>query len=156
MSESIKYTLKHEDKDVVVELVENLKQGYYEIFVRTVNGVDYNDIQVAANALLRDLRKDGVIGFKSDKDAPFSWKDLPDGLFDDSMVATIAIDGIHLENRRTQVRDEEAILEDIKNSETKSQDDGSGLMIGLTLGVGILIGAAIGAGAAFWYNENRR
>ena len=156
MSESIKYTLKHEDKDVVVELVENLKQGYYEIFVRTGNGVDYNDIQVAANALLRDLRKGNVLGFKSGKDAPFSWKDLPDGLFDDSMVATIAIDGIHLENRRIQVRDEEAILEEMKNSETKSQDDGSGLMIGLTLGVGILIGAAIGAGAAFWYNENRR
>lgn len=156
MSESIKYTLKHETKEVVLELVENLKQGYYEIFVRTVNGVDYNDIQVAANALLRDLRKGDVLGFKSGQDAPFSWKDLPDGLFDDSMVATIAIDGIHLEKRRTQVRDEEAILEEIKNSETKSQDDGNGLMIGLSLGVGILIGAAIGAGAAFWYNENHR
>lgn len=155
MSESIKYTLKHETKEVVLELVENLKQGYYEIFVRAANGVDYNDIQGAANDLLRDLRKGEVLGFMSDKDAPFSWKDLPDGLFDDSLVATIAIDGIHLENRRTQVRDEEAILEDIKNSETKSQDDGSGLMIGLSLGVGILIGAAIGAGAAFWYNENR-
>lgn len=155
MSESIKYTLKHETKEVILELVENLKQGYYEIFVRTVNGVDYNDIQVAANALLRDLRKGAVLGFKSDKDAPFSWKDLPDGLFDDSMVATIAIDGELLENRRTQGREEEAILEDVKNSETKSQEDGSGLMIGLSLGVGILIGAAIGAGAALWYNENR-
>lgn len=156
MSESIKYTLKHEDKEVVLELVENLKQGYYDIYVRAVNGVDYNDIQVAANALLRDLRKGNVLGFKSGKDASFSWEDLPDGLFDDSLVATIAIDGIHLENRRIQVRDEEAILEEIKNSETKSQDDGSGLMIGLSLGVGILIGAAIGAGAAFWYNENHR
>lgn len=156
MSESIKYTLKHEDKEVVLELVENLKQGYYDIYVRAVNGVDYKDIQVAANALLRDLRKGNVLGFKPGKDASFSWEDLPDGLFDDSLVATIAIDGIHLENRRIQVRDEEAILEEIKNSETKSQDDGSGLMIGLSLGVGILIGAAIGAGAAFWYNENHR
>lgn len=156
MSESIKYTLKHETKEVVVELVEDLKKGHYDIFVRAGNGVDYNDIQVAANALLRDLRKGDVLDFKSDKDAGFEWKELPDGLFDDSLVATIAIDGIHLENRRTQVRDEEAILEDIKNSETKSQDDGSGLMIGLTLGVGILIGAVIGAGAAFWYNENHR
>lgn len=156
MSESIKYTLKHEDKEVVIELVENLTQGHYDIFVRSGNGVDYKDIQVAANKLMRDLRKGAVLGFKVGAEDVFVWNELPDGMFDDSLVAVIAIDDEHLEKRRTQRRDEEAILEDIKNSETKSQSDGDGLMIGLTLGVGILIGAAIGAGVAFWYNENRQ
>lgn len=155
MSESIKYTLKTEP-NVELELVENLTQGHYEIFVRAGNGVDYKEIQVAANKLMSDLRKGQVLGFKVGEDDTFVWNELPDGLFDDSMVAVIAIEDAHLEQRRAQGREEEAILEDIKNSETKSQDDGSGLMIGLTLGVGILIGAAIGAGAAFWYNKNHR